>query len=180
MICGEGTSLLPLPKEEPHYFVTENRQLQLEAARAASRVTLDHEEVKARGTVGAVALDKYGHTAAGSSTGGMTNKMVGRVGDSPVIGAGLYADDRTCALTCTGRGESFLSTLLAHRVSNLIEFGGKTLEDALNECFRYHLSTGDGGVIALDRTGVILMPFNTAGMIRGAADSNGRFETAIW
>jgi beta-aspartyl-peptidase (threonine type) len=185
LICGEGADQLPIPKENPEYFITDKREQQLAAALKASRVTLDHEEAKpedgdSHGTVGAVALDSQGHTAAGSSTGGMTNKMVGRVGDSPIIGAGLYADDETCAITCTGRGERFLANLLAHRVSNLMEIGELTLELALKESFARYLSPGDGGAIALDPSGAIYMPFNTAGMIRGAADSKGRFETAIW
>lgn len=177
LLCGEGADSLPLPTEERTYFVTPLRQAQLEAAQVAKRVILDHE---ATGTVGAVALDVHGHLAAGSSTGGMTNKMVGRIGDTPIVGAGLYADDRTCAVSCTGRGEKFLGSLLAHRISNQMEFGGLSLRQAVDESFANLLEEGDGGLLAVDREGNLLMPFNTAGMFRGAADSNGRFELGIW
>lgn len=181
LLAGAGAEAFALaqgfPKEDPHYFHTELRYGQLIKARRAKRITLDYESV---GTVGAVALDSSGRLASGSSTGGMTNKHAGRVGDSPVLGAGLWADHRTCAVSCTGRGERFLRYLVAHRIANRMEFLGESLEQAVQESLECLLQPRDGGLIAVDSEGRVVLSFNSTGMFRGAADSEGRFEVAIW
>ena len=180
LLAGEGAEAFALeqgfPTEDPHYFHTELRYQQLLTARRAERVTLDYESL---GTVGAVALDRNGELASGSSTGGMTNKHAGRVGDTPILGAGLWADTR-CAISCTGRGEKFLGHLIAHRIAQRMELAGESLEEAVGESVEQVLEPGDGGLIALDAQGRTVMAFNSAGMFRGAADSEGRFEVAIW
>lgn len=133
-----------------------------------------------KGTVGVVALDRHGNLAAGTSTGGLADKAAGRVGDSAVIGAGTYADNRTCAVSGTGKGEEFIRFTVAYRIAALMEQRGMTVEDAAREVVMRVLQPGDGGVIALDGHGDVAMVFNTPGMFRGAADSGGRFEVAIW
>lgn len=132
------------------------------------------------GTVGAVAVDMHGNLAAATSTGGFNNKMSGRIGDSPIIGAGTYANNATCAISCTGWGEEFIRRTVAHRVSALMEYGGRSLDEAMREVFQGVLPERTGGGVAVDRNGNIVMEFNTRGMNRGAVDSNGRFEVAIW
>lgn len=121
------------------------------------------------GTVGAVALDKYGNLAAGTSTGGMTNKRYGRVGDAPIIGAGTYANNGTCAVSCTGWGEYFIRLVVAKSISDLMEYKGMTVQQAANELMMKKVPAlgGDGGLIALDKKGNFTMPFNTSGMYRG-------------
>ncbi len=121
------------------------------------------------GTVGAVALDMYGNLAAATSTGGMTNKKFGRIGDAPIIGAGTYANNATCAISCTGWGEFFIRLVMAKSVSDLMEYKNYTLKQATDEMLMKKLPAlgGDGGLIALDKDGNIAMPFNTAGMYRG-------------
>jgi len=132
------------------------------------------------GTVGVAALDREGNLAAGTSTGGLTDKRFGRIGDSPIIGAGTYADNRTCAVSATGKGEEFIRHNVAARISGLIEHGGMTLQEAAEQVVNGRLVPGDGGVIGVSRDGAIAMVFNTRGMYRGAANSAGRFEVAIW
>lgn len=132
------------------------------------------------GTVGCVALDEYGSLAAGTSTGGMTNKMPGRIGDSPLIGDGTYANNKTCAVSCTGWGEKFIKNAIAFRVSALMEFKGLTLKQAADEIINNTLQKNDGGFIAVDKNGNYEMPFNTNGMFRGVANSSGIFEVKIW
>ncbi len=134
---------------------------------------------QSKGTVGAVAVDREGHTAAATSTGGTTHKKVGRVGDSALIGAGTYADAR-CAVSGTGIGEEFIRHNVAHTVCMLTEVGRMTLAEAADHMVRERLKPGDGGVIAVSQSGDIAMPFNTEGMYRGAATSRGRFEVALW
>ena len=131
-------------------------------------------------TVGAVALDRYGNLAAATSSGGLTNKRYGRVGDVPILGAGTYANNRTAALSCTGRGEEILRHVVAHEISARIEHGGATLEEAAEAVVREVLAPGDGGVIGVDARGSLALLFNSSGMFRGAADSSGRFEVGIW
>jgi L-asparaginase / beta-aspartyl-peptidase len=133
-----------------------------------------------RGTVGCVALDIRGNLAAATSTGGMTAKRWGRVGDSPIIGAGCYADNRTCAVSCTGTGEEFIRHGVARTIANLIEMRGLSARDAATEVVHRRLQPDDGGVIIVSRTGEIAMVFSTIGMFRGAADSQGRFDVSIW
>jgi len=130
------------------------------------------------GTVGAVALDLQGNLAASTSTGGTLSKLFGRVGDSPLIGAGTYADNRSCAVSCTGKGEEFIRRGTAHDVAARMRHGGHALEAAASAAVA-DLRPGDGGLIAVDHLGRVAMPFNTAVMYRGAADSRGRFAVAI-
>ena len=132
------------------------------------------------GTVGCVALDSYGNLAAGTSTGGLTNKHPGRVGDSPLINDGTYANNKTCAVSCTGTGELFIKNTVAFNVSALMEYKGLSLEKAADEMIYNRLKPGDGGLIAVDKDGNYATPFNTEGMFRGVANSNGLFEVSIW
>lgn len=139
-------------------------------------------EGKKFGTVGCVALDKYGNLAAGTSTGGMTNKRYGRIGDAPIIGAGTYANNATCAVSATGHGEYFIRSVVAHDISALMEYKGMSLADASNEVVMKKLVErgGEGGVIAVDRNGNIAMPFNSEGMYRGYIKSDGKREILIY
>jgi beta-aspartyl-peptidase (threonine type) len=127
------------------------------------------------GTVGAVALDKQGNLAAATSTGGMTNKRYGRIGDSPVIGTGTYASNATGAISCTGWGEFFIRLVMAKTVSDMMEFGKMSLKEATGEMILKRLPAlgGDGGLIAVDRKGNIALPFNTTGMYRGYIKKDG-------
>ena len=133
------------------------------------------------GTVGAVALDKDGNLAAATSTGGTTNKMPGRIGDTPVIGAGTYANNSTCAVSCTGDGEYFIRTAAAHEVSALMEHRGMKLQEATQTALdTVKQLGGTGGLIAIDKNGEIAMPFNTNGMYRGYVDPKGKFVVEIY
>ena len=138
------------------------------------------KEQKDKDTVGAVALDTHGNLAAATSTGGLTNKRFGRLGDVPVIGAGTYANNKTCAISATGYGEEFIKHTVAHDISSLMEYGGLTLQQAADRVIHQKLKPGDGGVIGVARDGSIALVFNSEGMYRGAADSAGRFEVKIW
>ncbi|MCB9892221.1 MAG: isoaspartyl peptidase/L-asparaginase [Planctomycetes bacterium] len=131
------------------------------------------------GTVGCVVRDRDGKLAAATSTGGMTAKRWGRIGDSPILGAGNYAD-RTAAISCTGTGEEFMRHAVARSITARMEFGGQSLEDAAHEVVHDVLRKGDGGLIAVDKDGNIATPFNSSGMYRATADSSGRFEVAIF
>ncbi len=165
----------------PSYFYTERRwqslQRRLDKERKKQPVgeTLEEQEHKF-GTVGCVALDRYGNLAAGTSTGGMTNKRWNRLGDSPIIGAGTYADNASCAVSCTGHGEFFIREAVAHDMSARMLYLGETVEEAGAYIIRKKLKDlgGKGGLIALDRYGNIAMPFNTSGMYRGYARPNER------
>jgi len=154
------------------YFDTPGRLKDLEDALK--------EEPKEHGTVGCVALDVHGNLAAGTSTGGLTNKRFGRLGDVPVIGAGTYANNRTCALSATGIGEEFIKHTVTHDISALMEYKGLSLQQAMDQVIHHKLKPGDGGVIGVAHDGSIGLVFNSEGMYRGAADSNGRFEVKIW
>ncbi len=136
------------------------------------------EEIK--GTVGCVALDKYGNIATATSTGGLTGKMPGRVGDSPLIGAGTYADNNTCGVSGTGTGELFIKHTIAYRVSALMEFKGYSLKQAADEVVFNIISEGSGGIISVDKKGNYELVFNTSSMLRGVANSEGIFEVKIW
>ncbi|HEV2852792.1 MAG TPA: isoaspartyl peptidase/L-asparaginase [Thermoanaerobaculia bacterium] len=138
------------------------------------------KEQKDKDTVGAVALDVHGNLAAATSTGGLTNKRFGRLGDVPVIGAGTYANNKTCAISATGYGEEFIKHTVAHDISSLMEYGGLSLQQAADRVIHQKLKPGDGGVIGVARDGSIALVFNSEGMYRGAADSSGRFEVKIW
>ena len=132
-----------------------------------------------KGTVGVAVLDRHGHLAAGTSTGGMTGKRWGRVGDSPIIGAGTYADDRACAVSCTGTGEEYIRHAIAHSVAARMMLAGEELQSACDTLIHEVLQPGDGGLIAVDAAGNIAFSYSTGGMYRAAADSSGRFEIGI-
>ena len=155
---------------DPSYFYTERRwnalQKRLEVEKENKNVQLT--EAEKHGTVGAVALDQHGNLAAGTSTGGMTNKKYNRIGDSPVIGAGTYADN-TCAVSSTGHGEYFIRYAVAHDISAIMDYGGSSLQEAADQVINKKLKEkgGTGGVIAVDHYGNVAMPFNTEGMYRG-------------
>jgi beta-aspartyl-peptidase (threonine type) len=198
LLAGSGAERLAerlgLEMVDPTYFSTPQRHEQLLRARAADRAVLDHDsgslaeteapldEGRKFGTVGAVALDAHGHLAAATSTGGMTNKQPGRVGDSPLIGAGTYADDRTAAVSCTGTGEMFIRVAAAYDVCARMAYAGATLEQAADAVVMQSLPliAGRGGLIAVDRLGNIAMPFNTEGMYRGWARVGEAPHTAIF
>ena len=131
-------------------------------------------------TVGCVALDQYGNITAGTSTGGRQNKMPGRVGDSPLINAGTYANNNTCGVSATGIGELFIRNTIAFNISALMEYKGYTLKQACDEMIYNKLPEGSGGIIALDKDGNYEMPFNTSSMMRAVANSNGEFKIEIW
>lgn len=169
---------------DPLYFFTEQRWKALQKVKEEDslKTELDHADKKSKsslykhinkdskfGTVGAVALDQNGNLAAATSTGGMTNKRFGRVGDSPIIGAGTYADNATCAISCTGWGEFYIRLVMAKTISDMMEFGKTPLKKAADEMVLKRLTKlgGDGGLIAVDNKGNIAMPFNTEGMYRG-------------
>ena len=154
------------------WFHDDFRYNQWQEIKGTDTVQLDHTVRKEQkfGTVGAVALDVFGNVAAATSTGGMTNKKFGRIGDSPMIGAGTYANNTTCAVSCTGSGEFFIRGVVAYDVSCLMEYKGLSLAEACKEVIHHRLLkiNGDGGVIAVDSQGNIAMPFNTEGMYRAS------------
>jgi beta-aspartyl-peptidase (threonine type) len=170
--------------ENAEYFHDELRHQQWLDIKDTDNFQLDHASKKDSkfGTVGAVACDAKGNIAAATSTGGMTNKRYGRVGDSPMIGAGNYANNKTCAVSCTGSGEFFIRGVVAYDVSCLIEYKGLSLEDASNEVINKRILEigGDGGLIAVDAQGNIAMPFNTEGMYRGVKTSKGIEKVSIY
>jgi len=168
------------------YFFVQNRYDQLIKAREEGQMVLDHTpkegDEKKFGTVGAVALDIHGNIAAATSTGGMTNKKWGRVGDSPIIGAGTYANNDTCAISCTGHGEYFIRSVVAYDISCLIEYKNLSLKEACNLVVMKKLvkAGGEGGLIAIDQKGNIEMPFNSEGMYRAMKRSGGEIEIFIY
>jgi beta-aspartyl-peptidase (threonine type) len=170
----EGISLVP-----NEYFQTAERIEQLETARRGQGVS---ELMPTQGTVGAVALDRKGNLAAATSTGGMTNKRPGRVGDSPLIGAGTYARNGVCAVSTTGHGECFIRAVAAYHICSAIEYRGLTLEQAAREMLQIIIPRlgGSGGIIAVNARGQVVMDFSSEGMFRGVRDSNGRREVAIY
>ena len=162
------------------YFRTEARVRELDEARRTEAEQLKAAAPGASGTVGAVALDRAGHLAAATSTGGLTNKHRGRVGDSPIVGAGTYADD-ACAVSGTGQGEFFIRQLVAYDICALVQYRHLTLAQAVREVIQKLRRTGgEGGVIAVDRSGNIAMDFNSVGMFRGARDGRGRRDIAMY
>lgn len=171
----QGMTLVP-----NSYFHTEKRRQQLERALHGDRMAAI--KLNYFGTVGAVARDQRGNLFAATSTGGMTGKIPGRVGDSPHIGAGTYANNETCAVSATGHGEFFIRSVVAYDIHALMDYKGLTLEQAATEVVQHKLKTmkAEGGVIAIDAQGRITMSFNTEGMFRGARDSRGRHEVAIY
>ena len=184
MLSGEGAETFALEQGltlvEPAYFHTDFRWQQLEAARAREMTGRPRQQ-DFFSTVGAVALDRSGNLAAGTSTGGMTNKRFGRVGDSPIIGAGTFADNASCAVSATGHGEYFIRWVVAYDICARVA-GGASLNDAASAVIHRVLveAGGDGGVIAIDPSGNIAMPFNTPGMYRASVDVDGNVVVAIY
>jgi L-asparaginase / beta-aspartyl-peptidase len=172
------------------YFFSEFRYDQWKAIRDSDSYSLDHHvhdieslmKDKKFGTVGAVACDRNGNIAAATSTGGMTNKKYNRIGDTPVIGSGTYANNKTCAISCTGHGELFLRAVAAYDVSCLMEYKGLTLQQAMEEVVLKKLVAigGEGGMIGVNTTGEVAMLFNSEGMYRGMKTSAGLFNVAIY
>ncbi len=192
LLAGKGAELFAteqgLEIVDPSYFWTERRWKGLQRVLVKEREEREncgkpsaHAEIRLEngdhefGTVGAVAVDRYGNVAAGTSTGGLTNKMYGRIGDSPIIGAGTYAANTACGVSATGTGEYFIRWHVASRIADLMELKGLTVEQAAKQVIDF-LSTvgGDGGVIAMDAKGNIAMPFNTEGMFRGYVHGDGQ------
>ncbi len=187
MLSGKGAEdfarAYGLKFEDKKYFFTKKRFQQLQRAQKKEKVSLDHTSFNnpdliddhRYGTVGCVALDQNGNIAAGTSTGGMTNKKYGRIGDSPIIGAGTYANNKTCGISATGTGEYFMRTLAAHEVSALMMLKKMSLKQALKRVIHTEIDSlgGDGGLIGLDKDGNIAWDFNTAGMYRGYIKSTG-------
>ncbi|MFT5883963.1 MAG: beta-aspartyl-peptidase (threonine type) [Arcticibacterium sp.] len=198
LLAGKGAEEFAKEKGlemvDSSYFFTERRWRSLQKAKEAE---LDHSDkekpVKSSfeysvpedykfGTVGCVALDKAGNLAAGTSTAGMTNKRWNRIGDSPIIGAGTYANNATCAVSATGHGEYFIRSVVAYDISALMEYKGLSLKEAGEEVIMHKLKElgGAGGVISIDKAGNVGMPFNTAGMYRGFMKSNGEKQVLIY
>ena len=181
LLTGDGAdefaSKQGLEIVDSSYFFTLYRWKSYEKVK--EKRTIENEK---HGTVGAVALDKFGDLAAGTSTGGMTYKMKGRVGDSPIIGAGTYADNSTCAVSATGHGEFFIRNVVAYDISALMKYTGASVKEAANYVILSKLKKrgGDGGIIAVDRWGNFTMTFNTAGMYRGVITSDGFNEVKIF
>ncbi|RYY70362.1 MAG: isoaspartyl peptidase/L-asparaginase [Chitinophagaceae bacterium] len=176
--------------EADEYFFSQFRYDQWKAMRDSDTYALDHTQQKVEhlmkdkkfGTVGAVACDHLGNIAAATSTGGMTNKKFGRIGDSPVIGAGTYANNKTCAISCTGHGEPFIKAVAAYDVSCLMEYRKLSLQDAMDEVVNTKLVAleGEGGMIGVDAENNIAMMFNSAGMYRAMKKSTGEQQVSIY
>ncbi|MCB0464740.1 MAG: isoaspartyl peptidase/L-asparaginase [Aequorivita sp.] len=172
------------------YFYTQNRYeslqrvLEKEKAQNEKKVSFEDPYIKNSkfGTVGCAALDKNGNLAAGTSTGGMTNKRWNRIGDSPIIGAGTYANNATCAVSSTGWGEYFIRSVVAYDISALMEYKGMTLQEAASEVIQKKVPAlgGDGGIVAIDKDGNVAMEFNTAGMYRATMNSEGELVIKIY
>jgi beta-aspartyl-peptidase (threonine type) len=195
MMTGEGAEAFAAQKGlelvDPKYFYTEERWQQLQRVKEAEKNPPPKQSKLEKGpqpfdehkfgTVGAVALDRAGNLGAGTSTGGMTNKRFGRVGDSPIIGAGTYADNETCGVSCTGDGEYFIRASVAHEVSSRMRYAGESVGSAAASALeKARKLGGTGGLIALDRRGNFAMPFNTSGMYRGVVGVDGRPRVSIY
>lgn len=198
MMVGKGAEAFAkesgLTIVDPSYFYTKERWdgLQKALAEDSVKAVLDHGNKKSMllgtvnkdykfGTVGAVALDHHGNLAAGTSTGGMTNKKYGRVGDAPIIGAGTYANNLTAGISCTGWGEFYIRAVVAHDISALMEYKHLSVAEAAQTVLdKMQKLGGDGGLIALDTKGNVTMPFNTAGMYRGTVTEEGKIKVQIY
>lgn len=199
MLSGKGAQdfakLHGIRMEPDEYFYSAFRHQQWKQMQDSDGTALDHSvtvsstnsnegipEGKKYGTVGAVAVDRHGNIAAATSTGGMTNKQWGRVGDSPIIGAGTYANNKTCAISCTGHGEPFIRAVTAYDVSCLMEYKGLSLQEAMEVVVHDKLIKldGEGGMVGVDAQGNTAMVFNSEGMYRGRRDSTGLNETLIY
>ena len=197
MLSGKGASVFAKEKGleivDPSYFFTERRFKSLQRIKERAKTQLDHDDKKAAfydadiknskfGTVGCVALDKNGNIAAGTSTGGMTNKRWGRIGDAPIIGSGTYANNKTCGVSSTGWGEYFIRSQVAYDISAQMEYQQKTLKEATTDVIQNKLTKlgGTGGVVALDKNGNMAFEFNTAGMYRASMDEEGNLVVKIY
>ncbi len=179
-----------IEQEPDEFFFSPFRYDQWKQMRDSNEYALDHSQQEAAmlmkdkkfGTVGAVACDAEGNVAAATSTGGMTNKKYGRIGDTPVIGAGTYANNKTCAISCTGHGEPFIKAVAAYDVSCLMEYRGMSLTDAMNEVVNHKLKLldGEGGMIGVDAAGNMALLFNSAGMYRAAKSIDGSSFVSIY
>ena len=184
MLTGKGAETFAAEQGieivTPDYFFTQQRWN--DYLKVKNHLDSINNVDKKHGTVGCVALDKYGNLAAGTSTGGMTYKKYGRVGDTPVIGAGTYADNNTCAVSATGHGEFFIRNVVAYDISALMKYKGLSIVEAANEVVMIKLKNqgGTGGIIAVDRNGNIAMPFNTPGMFRGFIKSGGEAKVTMF
>lgn len=184
LLSGTGAEkfadTIGVARVENRYFDTEHRREAWERAQKHAQSPVEASSNK-MGTVGVAVMDRRGKLAAATSTGGMTNKMYGRVGDVPIIGAGTYANDDCCAISCTGHGEQFIRHSVAHEVSALMRWTGRSLQDAADHVMTQVLSPGDGGLVAIDRHGRTVFSYNSAGMYRGRATlGGGEPEVAIW
>ncbi len=185
MLTGKGAeafaATLGLETADEAYFYNDFRYQQWQELKGSDTMQLDHKDKKF-GTVGAVALDVQGNLAAATSTGGMTNKKFGRVGDTPIIGAGTYANNSTCAISCTGHGELFIRAVVAYDISCLMEYKGLSLEEACNVVVHEKLVNiqGEGGLIAIDKHGNIALTFNSEGMYRAFKKSKGEQAIKIY
>ena len=169
--------------EDDEYFYTERRWQQLQKAKSANdQVLLSETPASWYSTVGAVAVDREGNLAAATSTGGMSNKRWGRVGDSPIVGAGTYADNRSCAVSATGHGEYFIRATVARDICARVQYAGASLEQAADQVIHGQLTElgGTGGIISVDPKGNVALTFNTAGMYRASIDASGKITLAIY
>ena len=186
LLAGSGAEAFALEQGfevmPPEYFATERRREALKAFKANEQAGLQPEADHKFGTVGVVVMDATGHLVAGTSTGGMTGKRWGRIGDSPIIGAGTYADDRSCAVSATGHGEYFIRHTVARDICARMQFGGTTLLDAADQVVKGELveAGGEGGVIAVDSTGEVVLIFNTSGMYRASINARGQKTVGIY
>ncbi|WP_370214113.1 isoaspartyl peptidase/L-asparaginase family protein [Mesoflavibacter profundi] len=193
MMTGQGAEKYAKEQQleivDPNYFKTEKqlkslKRIKEKETNKEKQIAFYDAEIKNSkfGTVGCVALDKNGNLAAGTSTGGMTNKRFGRVGDVPIIGAGTYANNTTCAVSGTGWGEFFIRATVAHDISALVEYKGLSLKDAAKEVIQKKVPDlgGNGGIIAIDKYGNIVMDFNTAGMYRASVNDKGEVYVGIY
>ncbi|MGY9193689.1 beta-aspartyl-peptidase [Citrobacter freundii] len=191
MMIGEGVENFAIAqgmeRVSADIFSTPERYAQLLAARTAGETVLDHsasplDENNKMGTVGAVALDMFGNLAAATSTGGMTNKLPGRVGDSPLVGAGCYANNASVAVSCTGTGEVFIRALAAYDIAALMDYGGLSLSEACERVVMEKLPAlgGSGGLIAIDHEGNVALPFNSEGMYRAWGYAGDTPTTGIY
>ena len=186
MLYGAGAEefakSIHLDFESDAYFYTEHRWNQLQKIIDEQRMALDHTSEKKMGTVGAVALDVFGNVAAATSTGGMTNKRYNRIGDTPIIGSGTYANNQTCAISCTGHGEFFIRAVVAHDISCLMAYAGMSLKDACDKVVHDKLVKigGEGGLVSIDSLGNIYMSFNSEGMYRACQSLGGEKVVQIY
>jgi len=191
MFTGQGAEAFAesvgVEMVDPSYFRTERRwnslQNFLKSQKETKTSTLYEENPNFKfGTVGAVAIDQYGNIAAGTSSGGMTGKMYGRVGDVPIIGAGTYANNKSCGVSATGHGEYFIRATVGHSICALMEYGGYSLKEAAEKIVMEQLveMKGDGGIIAVDKEGNTALVFNSKGMYRGKVTNNEPISVAIY